>query len=82
VPHAGDTPGLFQLYTPTDKDLAASFLARAQKTGYKAVVVTLDTWTTGWRPRDLNTGNFPQLLDDARQVHGPGSRPHRCRGHA
>jgi lactate 2-monooxygenase len=61
VPHAGDTPGLFQLYTPTDKDLAASFLARAQNTGYKAVVVTLDTWTTGWRPRDLNTGNFPQL---------------------
>src|SRR5258708_946115 len=61
VPHASDTPGLFQLYTPTDKDLAASFLARAQKTGYKAVVVTLDTWTTGWRPRDLNTGNFPQL---------------------
>jgi lactate 2-monooxygenase len=28
IPHAGDTPGLFQLYTPTDKDLAASFLAR------------------------------------------------------
>jgi lactate 2-monooxygenase len=61
VPHAGDTPGLFQLYTPTDKDLAASFLARAENAGYKAVVVTLDTWTTGWRPRDLNTGNFPQL---------------------
>ena len=61
VPHAGDTPGLFQLYTPSDKDLAASFLARAENAGYKAVVVTLDTWTTGWRPRDLNTGNFPQL---------------------
>ena len=25
------------------------------------VVITLDAWTTGWRPRDLNTGNFPQL---------------------
>lgn len=24
-------------------------------------VVTLDTWITGWRPRDLATGNFPQL---------------------
>ena len=23
--------------------------------------MTLDTWVTGWRPRDLNTGNFPQL---------------------
>jgi lactate 2-monooxygenase len=61
TPHAGDTPGLFQLYTPTDKDLAASFLARAEQAGYKGVVVTLDTWTTGWRPRDLNTANFPQL---------------------
>jgi lactate 2-monooxygenase len=24
-------------------------------------VVTLDTWITGWRPRDLGTSNFPQL---------------------
>jgi lactate 2-monooxygenase len=24
-------------------------------------VVTLDTWVTGWRPRDLATSNFPQL---------------------
>ena len=59
IPHAGDTPALFQLYTPGDKDLAASFLARAEKAGYKAVVVTVDTWATGWRPRDLNTANFP-----------------------
>ena len=61
VPHAGETPGLFQLYTPNDKDLAASFLARAEGAGYRAVVITLDTWVTGWRPRDLNAGNFPQL---------------------
>jgi isopentenyl diphosphate isomerase/L-lactate dehydrogenase-like FMN-dependent dehydrogenase len=61
VPHAGDTPGLFQLYTPDDKDLAASFVHRAEQAGYRGVVVTLDTWTTGWRPRDLNAGNFPQL---------------------
>jgi len=61
VPHAEGTPGIFQLYTSNDKDLAASFLARAGRAGYRAVVVTLDTWTTEWRPRDLNTGNFPQL---------------------
>jgi len=61
IPHAGTTPGLFQLYTPTDKELAASFLRRAQQSGYKAVVITLDTWITGWRPHDLSTGNFPQL---------------------
>ncbi|MFD7847876.1 lactate 2-monooxygenase [Nocardia sp. NPDC059764] len=57
----GDTPGFFQLYTPTDRDLAASLVERAEQAGYKGIVVTLDTWVTGWRPRDLSTGNFPQL---------------------
>jgi lactate 2-monooxygenase len=59
--HFGDTPGFFQLYTPRDRDLAASFVARAERSGFKAIVVTLDTWMTGWRPRDLNTGNLPEL---------------------
>lgn len=58
---SGATPGFFQLYTPKDPDLAASLVARAEAAGYKGIVVTLDTWITGWRPRDLNTGNFPQL---------------------
>jgi lactate 2-monooxygenase len=57
----GDTPGFFQLYTPRDRDLAVSFIQRAERAGFKALVVTLDTWVTGWRPRDLNTANFPQL---------------------
>ena len=61
VPHAGNTPNLFQLYTSNDKELAASFLHRAEQSGYKAVVITLDTWITGWRPHDLNMANFPQL---------------------
>src|SRR5271165_4392457 len=55
------TPGFFQLYTPTDRDLAASLVRRAEEAGFKAMVVTLDTWVTGWRPRDLKTSNFPQL---------------------
>ncbi|GIL30812.1 alpha-hydroxy-acid oxidizing protein [Actinocatenispora comari] len=55
------TPGLFQLYTPTDRELAASLVGRAEAAGYQGIVVTLDTWVTGWRPRDLATGNFPQL---------------------
>lgn len=57
----GETPGFFQLYTPRDKALAESLVRRAEAAGYKAIVVTLDTWVTGWRPRDLNTANFPQL---------------------
>ena len=55
------TPGFFQLYTPKNKELAESLVRRAEAAGYKAIVVTLDTWVTGWRPRDLNAGNFPQL---------------------
>jgi lactate 2-monooxygenase len=57
----GDTPGFFQLYTPNDRALAESFVARAEATGFQGIVVTLDTWTPGWRPRDLALGNFPQL---------------------
>ncbi len=57
----GDTPGFFQLYTPKDKALAESLVRRAEAGGYKGIVVTLDTWVTGWRPRDLNVANFPQL---------------------
>jgi isopentenyl diphosphate isomerase/L-lactate dehydrogenase-like FMN-dependent dehydrogenase len=36
-------------------------IQRATAAGYRGIVVTLDTWVTGWRPRDLATGNFPQL---------------------
>jgi lactate 2-monooxygenase len=61
VPELGNTPGFFQLYTPTDRDLAASLVQRAEEAGFRGIVVTLDTWITGWRPRDLSTANFPQL---------------------
>ncbi|PKP95702.1 MAG: lactate 2-monooxygenase [Alphaproteobacteria bacterium HGW-Alphaproteobacteria-14] len=57
----GDTPAWFQLYTPKNKELATSLIRRAEDAGYTALVVTLDTWVTGWRPRDLNASNFPQL---------------------
>ncbi len=57
----GGTPGFFQLYTPTDRALAESLVHRAEAAGFKAIVVTLDTWVTGWRPRDLGSGSFPQL---------------------
>ncbi len=57
----GDGIGFFQLYTPTDRELAESFVRRAEAAGFKGIVVTLDTWVSGWRPRDLNSSNFPQL---------------------
>nr|WP_291170779.1 alpha-hydroxy-acid oxidizing protein [Erythrobacter sp.] len=57
----GDTPGFFQLYTPKHDGVAESLVHRAETAGYRALVITLDTWLTSWRPRDLNTANFPQL---------------------
>lgn len=57
----GDTPGFFQLYTPNNRELAASLVHRAEIAGFKGIVVTLDTWIPGWRPRDLAISNFPQL---------------------
>ena len=57
----GDTPGWFQLYPPNDRELTESFVRRAEAAGYSAIVVTLDTLTLGWRPRDLTIASFPQL---------------------
>ncbi|MEL6753767.1 MAG: alpha-hydroxy-acid oxidizing protein [Pseudomonadota bacterium] len=61
IKHCGDVPAYFQLYTPKNRELAESLIQRAERAGYKALVVTLDTWVTGWRPRDLTGANFPQL---------------------
>ncbi|MFF5471447.1 alpha-hydroxy-acid oxidizing protein [Streptomyces achromogenes] len=61
APEFGDTPGFFQLYTPTDREVAESLVHRAEAAGFRGIVVTLDTWIPGWRPRDLTAANFPQL---------------------
>ncbi len=57
----GETPGFFQLYTAADREVAESFVRRAEAAGFKAIVVTLDTWVIGWRPADLTRSSFPQL---------------------
>lgn len=51
----------YQLYWPNDDKLTASLLSRAKKAGYTTLVVTLDTWILGWRPRDLDTAYNPFL---------------------
>jgi L-lactate dehydrogenase (cytochrome) len=60
----GDAPGWFQLYWPNDRGLARSLVQRAEAAGYGAVMVTLDTWHLGWRPRDLATGYLPFLVGE------------------
>jgi lactate 2-monooxygenase len=58
---AGDGPRWFQLYWPRSRDIAMSFVRRAEASGYSAIVLTVDTWTIAWRPRDLTSAYLPFL---------------------
>ena len=51
--------GWFQLYWPTDRDITQSLVQRAERAGFQALVLTLDTWALSWRPRDLANGYLP-----------------------
>ncbi len=70
------SPAWYQLYWPKDRDVAASLVARAQAGGYTALVVTLDTWQLGWRPRDLSAAYLPFLRGEgiANYVSDPAFR--------
>ena len=57
----GDAPRWFQLYWINDREVAASFVRRAEAAGYGAIVVTLDTPMLAWRPRDLRRAYLPFL---------------------
>jgi isopentenyl diphosphate isomerase/L-lactate dehydrogenase-like FMN-dependent dehydrogenase len=57
----GESSRWYQLYWPRDRDLASSFVERAERAGYGAIVLTLDTWFLGWRPRDLANAYLPFL---------------------
>jgi isopentenyl diphosphate isomerase/L-lactate dehydrogenase-like FMN-dependent dehydrogenase len=54
-----NAPRWFQLYWVNDREICESFVRRAQAAGYGAIVVTLDTLTLGWRPRDLRQAYLP-----------------------
>ncbi len=47
-------PHWFQLYWGRDNDFTRSIISRAEKSGYGAIVVTLDTRLFAWRERDIN----------------------------
>jgi isopentenyl diphosphate isomerase/L-lactate dehydrogenase-like FMN-dependent dehydrogenase len=57
-----ESPRWFQLYWGKNPDLTASMLQRAERAGYSALVVTLDTHSLGWRERDLHHGYLPFML--------------------
>jgi len=51
----------FQLYWPSDEEVARSLVERATAAGARAIVVTADTPGMGWRPRDLELAHLPFL---------------------
>jgi isopentenyl diphosphate isomerase/L-lactate dehydrogenase-like FMN-dependent dehydrogenase len=57
----GSAPRWYQLYWSRDHEIAASMVSRAERAGYSAVVVTLDTTILGWRNRDLERAYLPFL---------------------
>jgi lactate 2-monooxygenase len=57
----GEAPRWFQLYWPSDPELLRSFVGRAERAGYEAIVVTVDTFIPGWKPRDLQQAWLPFL---------------------
>lgn len=60
----GDAPRWFQLYWSRDPDITASFLKRAEASGYSAIVVTLDTPMMAWREYDLKNVYLPFLAGE------------------
>jgi lactate 2-monooxygenase len=60
----GDAPRWFQLYWINDREIVRSFVERAAAAGYSAIVITLDTLTLGWRPRDLANAYLPFITGE------------------
>jgi lactate 2-monooxygenase len=57
----GEAPRWFQLYWPNDPRLARSLVERAERAGYGAIVLTVDTFMPGWKARDLQQAWLPFL---------------------
>jgi L-lactate dehydrogenase (cytochrome) len=54
-------PRWFQLYWANDRELVESFVRRAEMAEYGAIVLTVDTFIPGWKPRDLQQAWLPFL---------------------
>jgi lactate 2-monooxygenase len=55
----GGGPRWFQLYWPNDDQVCLSILRRAERAGFSTLMVTVDGWTDGWRPNDLDGAHNP-----------------------
>jgi L-lactate dehydrogenase (cytochrome) len=58
---SGDAPHWFQLYWVKERRIVESFVRRAEAADFGAIVVTVDTFIPGWKPRDLQQAWLPFL---------------------
>lgn len=49
----GETPRALQLYWMQDRDVTASLVHRAERAGYNAIMLTVDSQISAWRLRNL-----------------------------
>lgn len=58
----------YQLYWPKTEAVTISLMERAKAAGFTTLVVTLDTFTLGWRSRDLDGSYLPFLFGEGTQI--------------
>ncbi|WP_438313670.1 alpha-hydroxy-acid oxidizing protein [Sporosarcina sp. FA9] len=58
----GTSPKWFQLYWSNHKEISYNMVRRAEKAGYEAIVLTVDTVMLGWREEDLRNQFSPLKL--------------------
>lgn len=56
---SGSNPRWYQLYWSNDSSISLSMIGRAERAGYEAIVVTVDTVMLGWREEDLRNRFSP-----------------------
>lgn len=66
----GDGERWYQLYWPRPQyeEITASLLRRARASGFRVLVVTLDTFNLAWRPMDLDEAYLPFLFGEGCQI--------------
>lgn len=56
VAEASEGHALFQLYNPEDPDIRKDLLKRVKDAQYRALIITADISSFGYRPRDIKNG--------------------------
>ncbi len=82
IAESGTGPLWFQLYVYKDRELARDLVERAERAGYRALMLTVDTPVLGRRERDFRNGftlpagvtmaNFDAYSDQLKRWNPPG----------